>query len=78
MRTFHRITMMFTGLFVLYVAVTGSLMQSVDITTIMWHQPATNANMQSCHETLFATKWVKLNRKVLFCTLIDCKLCPYS
>jgi len=53
MRTFHRITMMFAVLFVLYMGATGSLMQSVDLYSILDRAPATDPNMVSIREGIF-------------------------
>ena len=50
MRTIHRITMMFAVLFALYLGATGSLIQAVDLKTLLSHAPATDLNQQSIRE----------------------------
>jgi uncharacterized iron-regulated membrane protein len=53
MRTFHRIAMTFVVPFALYMGITGSLMQSIDLRAILGHAPASDPNMQSIREGIY-------------------------
>jgi len=50
MRTIHRITMMFAVLFTLYMGVTGTIIQAIDLGAILKHAPATDPNILSIRE----------------------------
>jgi len=50
MRTVHRVVSLFVVLFTLYLGITGTLMQIVDLRTLYSHAPATNPNMRAIRE----------------------------
>jgi hypothetical protein len=52
MRSFHRVVSVLVSLFVVYLAVTGTLIQSVDLRTLWRHAPATEPNLQAMRESL--------------------------
>jgi uncharacterized iron-regulated membrane protein len=52
-RTVHRLTALFAGLIMLYMGVTGSLIQSIDLRTLHRHTPASDPNMQAIHESIY-------------------------
>src|SRR5580692_8643707 len=46
----HRLIALIAGLIVLYIAITGTLLQSIDLQTLLTHAPATDANLQAMRE----------------------------
>ena len=50
MRAIHRVVMMFAVLFTLYMGVTGTIIQAIDLTAILKHAPATDPNILSIRE----------------------------
>ncbi len=52
MRIFHRIAGVLVLVFALYLAVTGSWIQIVDLTAVLSHRPATDANMLAIRESI--------------------------
>lgn len=50
MRTVHRVVSLFAALFTLYLGITGTLIQTVDLHTLYTHAPATNPNMRAIRE----------------------------
>ena len=46
----HRFIALIAGLVVLYIGITGTLLQSVDMETLLTHAPATDANLQAMRE----------------------------
>ena len=56
MRTVHRAIALIAVLFTLYVGVTGTLMQSIDLVTLISGAPETNRTMQSINEGKFGNR----------------------
>ena len=56
MRTVHRAVAFIAVLFTLYVGVTGTLMQSIDLVTLISGAPETNRTMQSINEGKFGNR----------------------
>jgi uncharacterized iron-regulated membrane protein len=52
MRSFHRITSILVAMFALYLGVTGTLIQSLDLRTLWTHPPATEPNLQAIRESI--------------------------
>ena len=52
MRTFHRITSVFVVVVTLYLGVTGTLIQSLDLRTLWMHVRATEPNLQAIRESI--------------------------
>lgn len=52
MRTVHRIVSLFVVLFTLYLGVTGTLIQLIDLRTLLTHAPAADPNMMAIREGL--------------------------
>jgi uncharacterized iron-regulated membrane protein len=50
MRTIHRVVSLFVVLFTLYLGVTGTLIQSIDLRTLFRHAPATDPEMMAIRE----------------------------
>lgn len=52
MRSFHRVVSVFVAIFALYLGVTGTLIQSVDLHTLWKQSPATEPNLQAIRESI--------------------------
>ncbi len=50
MRALHRALALFAGTFLLYMATTGTAIQSIDLSALLRHAPADDPNIQSMHE----------------------------
>lgn len=50
MRALHRALALIAGIFLLYMATTGVAIQSIDLSALLRHAPASDPNIQSMHE----------------------------